>query len=268
MVAKTLVAGAGVEIVENGATVTISGALVTTTWAFNPFNSSDETGTEGTYLTLSGAPTGFLTDGADWSIAVRLSDCCFNEDQYASLFCSDITSGGVSCWSGLDSGGDSNWGRMKPPVDMAQDVPTPWRPDGWLIFAFDSSAGTFDAWINGTKTNTGTSATFASSQPTLITFGQEAAGQTAAPFFGLCGSNISAIVIANAYVFDDTDAAEFVSSEYQLSELSAGLQSDISNYWTFTSMGPGTDKGAINLTANGVEDTDYSYREVLIPEAP
>ncbi len=373
---KNLVAGTGVTLTENGSDleITFSGGGATTSHAWSPQSKTNQRGTDGSYLTLSGIPSGFLEDGSDWSFAVRLGTSCFNDASITSLFCSDVTGAGVGIYSGaastssvdpdivvanmviprynrtwvpatnnfrmstagdistiytgyrtykFDAGGGTwyllannyntgSWQGVTISQDpdtltavstitptlvqdvsnfattsgaytipaafgdvshsggtisynsywakntassyfLAQDTGAEVESNSWLVFSFDSTAGTFDAWVAGTKTNADTAATFGASTPTSITFGQDVSDF--GYFYGIVGMNVTALCIAAGHVMTDADAAEFVSSLNELTALSAPLQTAVTNYWTFGASAPSTDKGSVNLTSTS--NVDY-----------
>jgi len=148
-------------------------------------------------------------------------------------------------------------------TSLTMDTGQPIHPNCWLVFSFDSAAGTFNAWINEVKVNTGTSATFAASSPTTIHFGNETAGYTSAVFYNIVGVQVSSIMIMDD-TLTDAEAGEFISTVNSSSSLTSGLQTKVTNAWTFNSSGVVTDVGAINLipTNDGIDR--HTFEEVLL----
>lgn len=259
MVDKTLVAGTGITLTEDGDNLIISSSGgVTTTYAWNPLCPFDKAGTDGSYFNLSATPgTGFLKDDTDWWIAVRFNTVN-RDNSITSLFTSDLVNGGVGIYQGFSSGTSGYWARMSSSSYLlGQTVDKEVDPISWIIFSWDATAGQFTAWVSGTKTNTGTSTSFASSEPTTFCFGQEAAGYTAGYFYGISGCSISAIVAGVGDTIDDTDATEFTSGKNGLTDFSATVQGKADSWWTFNASGPVTEKGSVSLTEAGTGSHAY-----------
>jgi len=260
-----LVAGDNIILTEGENELTIS-ADIPSAYAWNPLVHDDSEGGANAFLTFDSYPTGFLKDDTSWWFAVRIADCAIRKDQSSALFCSNVSSGGIGIYTGLGSGDTGYWAKMSSSGYLiAQTVDTPVSPNIWLVGSFNHSAGQATFWVGDTKTNDGTSVTFASSEPTSLVFGSESAGYNGAYFYNIFGLNISNIIIGVGDTLTDLEAGEFIPSLGGSSaNTSLTFDAKVDYAWSFDENGAVTDKGAINLTPTITGAGAYSMKQVLI----
>lgn len=102
-----------------------------------------------THLRLSSIPTNFLTDNADWWYAAKIEGTFPSTSNDYALFCSNDVSTGVR--------GDGAYLVTNGTTGFTQTLSSTQIPSAgqWIIYQYNSTANTFDAWINGTKVLSG-----------------------------------------------------------------------------------------------------------------
>jgi len=199
------------------------------------------------YFSLSAIPTNFMTSNADWWFAVKVETPMTNDSDGQVLFGSNnffVAYRGNGTYFMTSS--TSGYLQTISPTRIIE-------AGDWLIYQHDSSANTFEAWVNGEKVLDGTTsgATPPLTAPTDMWFGSEE-GQASPPSgygYPLQQCRISNITLGSGNLAD-SDIAKFTTGTFRTGTL-AGLAATVTNEWTFDDTSAVTQVGAINLTANG-----------------
>jgi hypothetical protein len=207
------------------------------------------------YFSLSAIPSNFMTSNADWWFAVKVETPMTNDSDGQVLFGSNnffVAYRGNGTYFMTSS--TSGYLQTISPTTIIE-------AGDWIIYQHDSSANTFEAWVNGVKVLNGTTsgATPPLTAPTDMWFGSEE-GQALPPSgygYPLQQCRISNITIGSGNL-TDSDIPNFTTGTFRTGTL-VGLAGAVTNEWTFNASAPVTQVGAINLTANG---SNLSFEEI------
>lgn len=197
-------------------------------------------------ITASAVPAGTFASGAAFWFAIKLErEATAGGSDPQMLFGTNLhglayqDGGGAFACGNYDSAAPNTFNGMFG-TDVGGLGP------GWIVGAWDGAS--WDVWCNGAKAVDGqTGATFSATTPTDLTFGMSG---TTTSFGGyhLYQGSVGAIMVGTGAP-SDAQIAELTTTVYADTDLSAGLQTLITNAWTVDGSGFVTNKGAISLTA-------------------
>lgn len=205
------------------------------------------------YLQLSAPVANLMTSNADWWFAVKVEQPMTSDSDGQVLFGSNsffVAYRGNGTYFMTSS--TSGYLQTVSPNTIVQ-------AGEWIIYQHDSSANTFDGWVNGVKVLNGTTsgATPPSTAPTNMWIGSES-GQAAAPSgygYPLTQCKISNIACGSGNL-SDADAALLTRSVYRVPALTGAT---VTNEWISDGSSMSNVVGNITLADVG---TNISHSEI------
>lgn len=205
------------------------------------------------YLQLSAPVTDLMTSNNNWWFAMKVEQPMTADSDGQVLFCSNnffVSYRGNGTY--LMTSGTSGYLQTLSPNTIIE-------AGQWIIYQHDSSANTFEAWVNGVKVLNGTTsgATPPSTAPTEMWIGSET-GQAAAPSgygYPLTQCKISNIACGSGNL-SDADAALLTHSVYRVPALTGAT---VTNEWISDGSSMSNVVGNITLADVG---TNISHSEI------
>lgn len=205
------------------------------------------------YLQLSAPVTDLMTSNADWWFAVKVEQPMTSDSDGQVLFGSNsffVAYRGNGTYFMTSS--TSGYLQTVSPNTIVQ-------AGEWIIYQHDSSANTFEGWVNGVKALNGTTsgATPPSTAPTEMWIGSET-GQASPPSgygYPLTSCKISNIACGSGNL-TDADAALLTHSVYRVPTLTGAT---LTNEWISNGSSMSNVVGGITLTDVG---SNISHSEI------